>query len=287
MAKDSNLVVYKNEFNSVALRNFTSTEMDLLIAIMAQMKDQGLTEITFSFETLKKLSKYNKANALDLFVDDLKSTYNKLISLNVCFENDKKFVSFVLFTKYEVDKGAQTVKVRVNEEFKDLINEMTGNFTRFELETFTDLKSSYSKTAYRLLKQYRNTGTARFSIDEFKRLFDVPPSYEICHITERILKPIQQELSPIFKGLEIIKHKRRRKVIGIEFAFMTEAQMAKKQEKSKRKRDYEEREYGKNELSERFEGNWRKKTNEEIEIKPDEIEQYCKENQVGLLDNEK
>lgn len=286
MAKDSNLVVYKNEFNSVALRNFTSTEMDLLIAIMAQMKDQGLTEITFSFETLKKLSKYNKANALDLFVDDLKSTYNKLISLNVCFENDKKFVSFVLFTKYEVDKGAQTVKVRVNEEFKDLINEMTGNFTRFELETFTDLKSSYSKTAYRLLKQYRNTGTARFSIDEFKRLFDVPPSYEICHITERILKPIQQELSPIFKGLEIIKHKRRRKVIGIEFAFMTEAQMAKKQEKSKRKRDYEEREYGKNELSERFEGNWRKK-DEEIEIKPDEIEQYCKENQVGLLDNEK
>lgn len=286
MAKDSNLVVYKNEFNSVALRNFTSTEMDLLIAIMAQMKDQGLTEITFSFETLKKLSKYNKANALDLFVDDLKSTYNKLISLNVCFENDKKFVSFVLFTKYEVDKGAQTVKVRVNEEFKDLINEMTGNFTRFELETFTDLKSSYSKTAYRLLKQYRNTGTARFSIDEFRRLFDVPESYQICHITDTILKPIKRELSPIFKDLEIIKHKKKRKVVGIEFTFLTEAQMAKKQEKSKRKRDYEEREYGKNELSERFEGNWRKK-DEEIEIKPDEIEQYCKENQVGLLDNEK
>lgn len=222
MKNNKDLVVYKNEFNTVPLRNFTGTEMDLLMAIMSQMRDEGLTEVEFSFDTLKELSKYNKANALDLFTGDLRSTYNKLISLNVSFENKQKLISFVLFTKYEIDKEAQTVKVRVNEEFQGLINEMTGNFTRFELEMFTELKSSYSKTAYRLLKQFRNTGVARFSIEEFRRLFDVPQSYQMCHITETILKPIQKELSPIFKDLEIIKHKKKRRVIALEFKFRKE-----------------------------------------------------------------
>lgn len=220
--KNKDLVVYKNEFNTVALRNFTSTEMDLLMAIMSQMKDEGLTEVEFSFEALKELSKYNKANALDLFTGDLRSTYNKLISLNVSFENKQKLISFVLFTKYEIDKEAQTVKVRVNEEFQGLINEMTGSFTKFELQQFTELKSSYSKTAYRFLKQYRATGTARFNLDEFRRLLDIPDSYKISDIDKRVLRPIQNELSSIFKDLEIIKHKKKRSVVALEFKFRKE-----------------------------------------------------------------
>lgn len=291
MAKENNLVVYKNEFNTVPLRSFNGTEMDLLMAIMSQMKDKGLTEVEFSFEKLKELSKYNRTNALDPFIDDLKSTYNKLISLNVCFENDKKFVSFVLFTKYEVDKEEQTVKVRVNEEFKDLINQMTGNFTRFELEQFTGLRSSYSKTAYRLLKQYWNTGVARFGIEDFKRLFDVPPSYQICHITDAILKPIERELGDIFYNLEIVKHKKKRRVVGIEFKWNTQREAEEWFYKGKKPSTsnwgFIEREYEDGELSRLKEGNWRKKDeekDEDREIKPDEIEEFCKRNQVGLLD---
>lgn len=288
MAKNTEIVVYKNELNTIPLRNFNAVEMDLLMALMSQMRDKDVTEVSFDFSTLKELSRYNKETALDSFVGDLKSTYSKLISLNVDFETKSKYVSFVLFTKYEVDKDNQTVKVKVNTEFKDLINKMTGNFTKFELQQFTELRSSYSKTAYRLLKQYRTTGTARFSLDEFRKLLDIPDSYKISDIDKRVLQPIQNELEPIFKGLKITKHKRSRRVVGLEFTFATEAEIAKKQASkattSKRKKDFVEREYGDGELTKMGEGNWQKK-GEDIKVKPDEIDEFCKKNQVDLLEN--
>lgn len=279
MAKNSNIVVYKNEFNTVPLRSFNAVEMDLLMTIMSLMREQGLTEIKYSFEELKELSRYNKETAIDGFIADLESTYSKLINLNVRFETQSEIVRFVFFTRYSINKDERTISIRVNEEFAPLINKMTGEFTRFELQQFTDLKSSYSKTAYRLLKQYRSTGVVRFSIDEFKRLFDVPPSYEICHITERILKPIQKELSPVFKNLEIIKHKKRRRVVGLEFTFLpiNETQKQATKPTSKRKKDFEEREYGEGELTRMGESNWQKKL--------DEINRFCEENQVDLLEN--
>lgn len=220
--KNKDLVVYKNELNTIPLRNFNAVEMDLLMALMSQMRDKDVSEVSFDFSTLKELSKYNKETALDSFVSDLKSTYSKLISLNVNFETKSKFVSFVLFTKYEVDKDNQTIAVKVNTEFKDLINQMTGNFTKFELQQFTELKSSYSKTAYRLLKQYRSTGTARFNLDEFRRLLDIPDSYKISDIDKRVLRPIQNELSLTFNGLKITKHKKGRRVVALEFNFKKE-----------------------------------------------------------------
>ena len=139
MKKRDNLVVYKNEFNTVPLRNFNSVEMDLLMAIMSQMRDRGESRIAFSFDELKVLSKYNKETAIQSFIDDLKSTYNKLIQLNVSFEDSHKFVSFVFFTKYEIDKDNQEILIQVNEEFAPLINQMTGSFTKFELEQFLSL----------------------------------------------------------------------------------------------------------------------------------------------------
>lgn len=227
MKKRDDLVVYKNEFNTVPLRNFNSVEMDLLMAIMSQMRDRGETRIAFSFEELKVLSKYNKETAIQSFIDDLKSTYNKLIQLNVSFEDSHKFVSFVFFTKYEIDKDNQEILIQVNEEFAPLINQMTGSFTRFELEQFTQLRSSYSKTMYRLLKQFRLTGFAKFSIDEFRRLLDIPVSYKMCEIDRRVLKPICNELSEFFEDLTVKKIKKKRRVVALEFRFKHEDDLKK------------------------------------------------------------
>lgn len=227
MKKREDLVVYKNEFNTVPLRNFNSVEMDLLMTIMSQMRDRGESKVTFSFEELKILSKYNKENAIKAFISDLESTYNKLISLNVRFETQSKIVRFVFFTKYEIDKDNQIITIQVNEEFAPLINQMTGSFTRFELEQFTQLRSSYSKTMYRLLKQYRLTGFAKFSIDEFRRLLDIPVSYRMCNIDQFVLKPILSELSDFFENLTVKKIKKKRRVVALEFNFKHEDDLKK------------------------------------------------------------
>lgn len=217
-----NIVVYKNDFNSVPLRNFNSIEMDLLFTIMSKMKDKGLNEVEFTFEELKELSNY-KPTSTSRFVSDLERTYDKLISLNVKIGTSRKWTKFVFFTHYSVDSDFGTINVKVNEEFQHLINQISGNFTKLELEEITTLKSSYSKSMYRLLKQFRSTGFVRFEIENFRNLLDIPDSYKMGNIDQQILKPIMRELPEYFEDLECKKirgkGKDKRKIGIIEFTF--------------------------------------------------------------------
>lgn len=217
------LVVYKNSFNSLPLRNFNSVEMDLLFSLMSQLRDKGEDKLIFTFDELKKLSKYNKETAIISFVKDLEKTYTKLTKLNVRFEDDKEIRLFVFFIDYVINKEEQTIRVGVHPEFKNLINELTGNFTKFELNEFTSLKSSYSKTMYRLLKQFRTTGYAVFDINNFRYLLDIPDSYKMGNIDQQILKPIKKELPQYFKNLKINKikgkGKYKRNIVKIEVLF--------------------------------------------------------------------
>ena len=56
------LVNYNNEINKVALKNFNSKELDLLMAICSKMKDEELKEVSFDFEYLRRLVNYDIFN---------------------------------------------------------------------------------------------------------------------------------------------------------------------------------------------------------------------------------
>lgn len=221
----SNLVVYKDELNTVPLRSFNSKEMDLFFSICSKMRNKELTTIKFTFDDLRELSDY-KYTAYDRFVKDIEGVYDKLIQLNIRLGDSTEFTKFVLFTKYSVSAKNETVEIKINEEFKEILNNIAGDFTKFELMEFTTLASSYSKTAYRFLKQFRQSGYYIVQIDEFRRLFDVPESYQMSDIDKRVLKPIENELPNFFKNLRINKlrgkGKRKRFIEHIEFKFNAE-----------------------------------------------------------------
>lgn len=226
----SNLVVYKDEMNTVPLRSFNSKEMDLFFSICSKMRDQGLETITFDFEELRELSDY-KYTAYDRFINDIEGVYNKLIQLNIRIGTPREFTRFVLFTQYSVSAEKETVTIKVNTDFKHILNNIFDNFTKFELEEFTTLRSSYSKTAYRLLKQFRQSGYYIVQIDEFRRLFDIPKSYQMSDIDKRVLERIEDELPEFFKDLKITKlrgkGRRKRFIEHIEFKFEAEDDVRK------------------------------------------------------------
>lgn len=222
----TDIVVFKNEFNTVPLRNFNSLEMDLLFTIMSQTRDTGNGETTLTFEELKDLSNWNRNSTMQNFVNDLERTYDKLIQLNVKIGTSKEWTKFVFFTRYAVNIDKESVSIQVNPEFQHLINELTGNFTKLELEEVTELRSSYAKSMYRLLKQYRSTGFFNISMDEFRKLLDVPNSYKMPNIRQRVFKPIMNELPQHFDGLSIEEvkgsGKEKRRVIALKFSFLAQ-----------------------------------------------------------------
>ncbi|WP_268870330.1 replication initiation protein [Levilactobacillus namurensis] len=209
------------------LKNFTAVEMNLFFSIVSRMRDQGDKKVSFSFEQLKDLSVY-KPTANKRFVDDLVSTSKKLIGLQ--FSNRSKtglsHKIFVMFTEFDVDGDSKTphVDVKLSEQALPLLNNLDV-WVRYSLTEFRELKSNYSKTAFRLLKQFRTTGKLDLKADDFREILDIPSSYKGGDIDRRVLRPIREELTPLFRGLTIRKRygKRRGKpVIGYVFTFAPE-----------------------------------------------------------------
>lgn len=99
----------------------------------------------------------------------------------------------------------RTLEVGLSPKFEYIVNKLEANFTQYELEEFTTIRSTYAKTAYRLLKQWRTIGKKEFPIEEFKNLMDMPRSYKSSEIDRAVIKPILKELSQYFVGLKVKK----------------------------------------------------------------------------------
>ncbi|WP_366533282.1 replication initiation protein (plasmid) [Carnobacterium maltaromaticum] len=219
----SNEVVrYQNELNSIGFRKFNAVEMDLFFSICAKLKKQNTDTIRLSFEQLRELSNY-KPTATKRFVTDLESVYNKMLQLTYTTRNGLDVDKFVLFNGFSIraSEDVPYVEISINPKLESILNEIDSNFTRFELEEFTQLKSSYSKTLYRLLKQYRSTGIYIITIEEFRRLLDIPASYRITNIDQKVLTPVKKELSKYFDNLQIVKTKAKKgnKIAQLVFTF--------------------------------------------------------------------
>ncbi|WP_227005127.1 replication initiation protein [Enterococcus faecium] len=193
---------------------------DLFFALCARMKDRGLKKVRFSFEELKELSDY-KMTATKAFVGDLEKLYKDMLNLTYRTEDEDSIRYFVLFTGFEINKTKKFVEVSVNPDLEYIINGLTAEFSRFELSAFTSLRSTYAKTLFRLLMQYRSTGYYVVRIEEFRSLMDIPEYYQMGNIDQKVLNPALRELKKYFNDLKVtkIKAKKGNKIAKLEFTF--------------------------------------------------------------------
>lgn len=191
------IVKYANAFNAQPLRHFDAVHINLLMAIASRLRDKGTDEVTFTFAELRQLIHAKKNMTNREFMNTLFEMNSRLLTCNSMIVVDGVYIQFPLFSGFETNPEKQTLLVALNQRFAFLVNDLTANFTRFELEQFTSLKSTYSKECYRRLKQFRQTGLWRVSLADFRRLLDVPKSYSTSKFNERVLQPILDELYPL------------------------------------------------------------------------------------------
>lgn len=246
----SDIVKYHNDFNKIKLPSFTEQEQNLLCGILTKIKENKTGEsVKFTSKELLSFSTENLTNkALVGMVTTLREKFFKA-DFTILIEDKERdligkeiinlFQSFKLWypkDDYEY-ANLKGVEMSVNPRFEYLVNQLTANFTSFELAEFIALSGKYTKTLYRLLKQYRTTGTAYFEWEEFKRIMDISEKMRMCDIDKDIIKPAIKELTKErtlfdqvripFKNLSFEKKKikargRGGKVVGIEFTFKPE-----------------------------------------------------------------
>ncbi|HHY2129099.1 TPA: replication initiation protein, partial [Campylobacter jejuni] len=244
----SEIVKYHNDFNKIQLPSFTEIEQDLLCGLMVKLKEEK-GKVTFYPWDLRNIlkSSYDN-NSLMEFASSLKRKFFKadftIIEKTTRGEKEVEahktinlFTEFAIYV-YASSKELESIEIQVNPQFEYILNQLTANFTAFELSEFIALSGKYTKTLYRLLKQFRTTGKARFEWEEFCRVMDIPQDYRQSEVDKWILKPAIKELSKErnlfdqvrvpFKNLAYEKEKakgtrgRGGKVSGISFTFKPE-----------------------------------------------------------------
>lgn len=231
------VVKHHNDLNTVIMRKWNAEEMNFFFAIITKVRDEGTRLMKFDTDELRNLA--SKDFHLDRWSQTMKSVADKVVDLKYYERTEHSYAVMNLFSYFRVDEKECIVEVEVSSKFEYVINKLEAQFTQYELAEFTNIRSTYAKTAYRLLKQWRTVGHKEFKIEEFKTLLDMPNSYKSSEIDRAVIKPILKQLSPYFEGLKVKKiksNKRGNPVLGYEFTWipeMTESYVRNKFDKPK------------------------------------------------------
>lgn len=200
------VVKYHNDLNTVPMRNWTAEEMDFFFSILAKVRDKGTDTFEFDTDELKKLSRFADKHQ-QRWADTMENVANKLSQLTYVERTAEKISVMTLFSQFDIYPKDRKVAVRVSSNFDYIVNRISANFTTYELAEFTQIRSTYAKTVYRLLKQWRTVGKKEFAIEDFKRLLDTPDYYGPSHIDKNIIDPVKRELPTFFENLKVKKVK--------------------------------------------------------------------------------
>ena len=221
------IVKYHNDLNTVVMRKWTAEEMNFFFAIISDIRDKGTEKLTFGKTQLIEMTRY-KLEHNKRFYDTIENLADNITKLRYVEKTSNSLSYMSLFECFDLswsdDLSEMEVVVQVSGKFEYIVNRLldtqvdengnpvkTKGFTMYELAEFTQIKSTYAKTMYRLLKQWRTIGRRELKIEEFKTLLDAPKTYKSSHIDRLIIKPIMKELPAFFKDLKVKKVKAKTK----------------------------------------------------------------------------
>lgn len=218
------VVKYHNDLNTVSMRSWTAEEMNFFFSIIAKVRDEGTDTLEFSTDELKELSRFADKHH-QRWAQTMENVAKKLSQLTYVERTTEKISVMTLFSRFDIWTEERKITVQISRNFDYVVNRISANFTTYELAEFTQIRSTYAKTVYRLLKQWRTIGKKEFKIDDFKRLLDTPDYYGPSEIDKNILKPVMRELPQFFKNIKVKKVKantRGTPVTGYVFTWKSE-----------------------------------------------------------------
>lgn len=244
-------VIYDNSIN-VSLQGLRKQDLDIFMVCAYKLKGKETDTIEVSYAELMKLSRF-KHVSLDDFHIFLKK-HETVSNISLCVSTEDEFIKTPLFEKFSANKTKRRLTLKINESFKNVFSNLTGNFTELDLAIYASLRGKYSKILYQNLCQYRQkNGKGFWSIplaDDyseiqpigFRTIFDIPKDLKQKYLKRDIINPAIKELAPHMKiTCETIL--KGRKTVGYRFDFEENRQKALPKPKVRELTDKEKEEY--------------------------------------------
>ena len=223
------IVKYNNQINQLSFKNFSDYDLNFLMVICAKMRDLGEETQRFTYSQLMDLLQWDRSKSIEVFHKDLKRMAERLRHVGATMDiDDDIFTAFNLFSDFEGNKKKRELIVTLNPRFKYGLNDLTKNFTRFELQEYIHLSGRYSKLLYQHLKQFRTQGWWQVSLEEIRYVLAIPASMPTMNIRPKVINPSIETICNCCKGftdlsVEVLRSERRgRAVVGYKFTWTLE-----------------------------------------------------------------
>lgn len=221
------VVKYSNELNKIQFSSINENQMNILFTILSKMRhDDRDNKTEFDLNEIFNTANINTRN-WD-YLSQMLQGLGKLQDQKFQYRIGEKLYQGVIFPTIAIDREHKKLEVEINPVFRKNYLAEFGSFTRFELQEFVMLSGTYTKTLYRLLKQFKSQGVLYIKYDEFKRILGVPSTYKACDIDKQILKPALKQLQEVtifdtvrqpFENLSVFKKKNGRNIETLVFTF--------------------------------------------------------------------
>lgn len=220
MSQEKYNLIHHKDFHNLQLQNYSVKERAVFLTLCLKVMEQEDDVVVFDITELAKISNYSPRKKGDNIILFLKELNDKLKTLEVMqIKENGGFKSIILFPTFEVNPDVGKVKIRVNPDYKYLLNHLQAPYTIQALIEYSELKSGYSQLMYSLLKCWNKAKKLKISLEDFRKELGVPEGYSISVIDKRVLAPIMKELPKIFNDLKVEKIKNGRSVSGFLFTW--------------------------------------------------------------------
>jgi plasmid replication initiation protein len=149
----------------------SSTELKVFLYMLSRInKDDTEFKVCKIPISLITKSKGGKTYKLIRQMSDtlLKKTF-KLETLTVSKNKEvRTYIGYTIYSKSRYVDGENHLEMKFNNDIKDYLLNLKGNFTTAEWEQFINFKSVHSYRIYWLLKQYQTFGERTIGINELK-----------------------------------------------------------------------------------------------------------------------
>lgn len=223
------VVKYSNELHELKFNSMNEAQQNVFFTLLQQFRNTDGYTLELDFNKVFELAQIANSSS---YRKEILNKLRQIQTLTFMYEiNDLgDLQQDVIFPSIRTDTQNRRLFVKVSKGFKDrYISSPLKGWTRYELAEFVGLNGTYTKTIYRYLKQFRQTGLWHIKYKDFKELLGIPESYQSCDIDKQILNPTIKELSAErnlfdqrrtpFKGLMLKKIKSGRNIDALEFYF--------------------------------------------------------------------
>lgn len=222
--KDWNIVKYHKDFAMVSWKDLNAFEQDILATMLVAIRNRKDDVVSLPVNKLEEVS--GKRIRKYLLKDQMKSMRKKFTSILADFETEDYEGTLVLFPTIWVTNDLDVINIRINPDYKYLFNDFDFKYLKWNLLEHIALPTAYSKSLYRYLSAFLDTGFWHIELNQFREMMNISKNYDTHRLMDKVVNPsveiIRNTLPDKFGDLNVIKIKgsNGKTVEALRFEFM-------------------------------------------------------------------